>query len=107
MTDPSWLHGWTGLLYGYAAIQGPMLAGLVRSRAPLRQMLASPLVAMPLTVATGAALAAVGPLTASLAGPGVALSAAVAGTAAVGFGAGRVLGRRAMPQALYQRGARV
>lgn len=36
------LHGWPGLLSAYAAVQATLLAGMVRSRAPLVRLLASP-----------------------------------------------------------------
>ena len=37
------LQGWPGLLAAYATVQAPLLAGLARARAPLRQLLLSPL----------------------------------------------------------------
>ena len=40
-------HGWSGLVFGYATVQGPMLTALVRSRAQLRKLLWSPVMAIP------------------------------------------------------------
>jgi uncharacterized membrane protein YdjX (TVP38/TMEM64 family) len=96
----AWLHGWPGLLSAYAVIQGPLLAGLVQARAPLRQLLASPLVAAPLTLLTGAALGAVG-------GGALDVSTAAALSATAGYVAGRALGRRRAPVIRHQRGALV
>jgi len=48
-------HGWAGIATGYAAVQAPMVVGLIHGRAQLRQYLISPAVAVPLT-----AVAAVG-----------------------------------------------
>jgi hypothetical protein len=48
-------HGWAGIATGYAAVQAPMVLGLIHARAQLRQYLTSPAVAVPLT-----AVAAVG-----------------------------------------------
>jgi len=94
----AWLHGWPGLLSAYAVIQAPLLAGLAQARAPLRQFLASPLVAAPLTVLTGAALGAVG-------GGALDISTAAALSATAGYAAGRALGRRRAPAIRHQRGA--
>ncbi|MFI4878552.1 MAG: hypothetical protein ACHP9U_06935, partial [Steroidobacterales bacterium] len=55
------LHGWPGLMWGFAAVQGPLLAGLWRGGAPVRSWLAAPLVAAPVTVAAGLGMAALAP----------------------------------------------
>ena len=40
MTEANALtHGWSGLVFGYATTAGPMLAGLIRERVPLRKIL--------------------------------------------------------------------
>jgi type IV secretory pathway TraG/TraD family ATPase VirD4 len=104
------VHGLPGLLGAYAAVQAPLLAALARSRAPLRQWLASPLVAAPLTAGAGMALSAAAPLLhalATTAGSAVALGGAVAFSAALGYGGGRLLARRTAPAAQRQRGALV
>jgi len=102
------LHGWSGLMVGYAAVQVPLLAGLIRHRASPVKFLLSPLVAAPLTVVSGVAIAAAaGPLKAlGLASGGVLqLAAATAFSAALGYTMGRTLARPAAPAVMYQRGA--
>jgi len=42
-------HGWSGIATAYAAVQAPMIVGLVRARAQLHHFALSPLVAVPLT----------------------------------------------------------
>ena len=54
------LHGWTGILMGYAAVQGPMIAGLMRARASFQQYVSSPMVAAPLTAVAAVAAATCG-----------------------------------------------
>jgi type IV secretory pathway TraG/TraD family ATPase VirD4 len=103
-----WLHGWAALLCGYGVVQVPLLAGLIRGRAPLSKLLFSPLLAAPLTVASGIAIAAAAPLLHTLgvaSGSLVQLSAAATLSAGVGYAAGRALARRASPALIYQRGA--
>lgn len=46
-------HGLVGLGASYAAVQIPMVAGLIRARAAIRHYMASPLVAAPLAVIAG------------------------------------------------------
>lgn len=50
MPDLSLLHGWSSIVAGYAAVQMPMVAGLVRGRGAWHRYLASPLVAAPMAV---------------------------------------------------------
>ena len=102
------LHGWKGLLSAYLAVEGPLLAGLIRGRASLRQLLLSPLVAAPLlalseatVAATSGLLSAFGPAAGSL----LRIPAAVALTAAISYAAGRTLTRRAQAAVTHQRGA--
>jgi type IV secretory pathway TraG/TraD family ATPase VirD4 len=95
-------HGWPGLALAYASVQGPMLAGMMRARAGLLQMLHSPMIALPLTAVTGIGLSLFAP---ALNGIGMALGAAAC--AGVGYTTGRAL---AMPRARgsqHQRGAMV
>ena len=93
------LHGWTGLLMGFAAVQGPMVAGLARARANLRQYASSPMVAAPLTLVAMAA-------TATLGFHGFMEVAAATGISAVlGYTGGEVIARGDPPDRLHQRGA--
>ena len=52
------LHGWSGIALAYAAVQGPMIAGLIRARANFYQYAISPIAALPLmaVAAVGSAL---------------------------------------------------
>ena len=106
------LHGWPGLMWGFAAVQGPLLAGLWRGRAPARSWLAAPLVAAPVTVAAGLGMAALAPWLQGLgAGAGSVLQLASGATLAalLGYGTGRVMARSATaePRAGWRRGALV
>ena len=60
MMDVAVTHGWSGIALAYAAVQVPMIAGLIRARAQLHHYFLSPLVAAPLT-----AVAAVGAVASS------------------------------------------
>src|SRR6202041_3707182 len=95
------LHGWTGILMGYAAVQGPMLAGLARARANFGQYLFSPMVAAPLT-----AVAAVAAATLGFHGS-VQVAAATGISAVLGYTGGKVLARGGPPHRLQQRGSLV
>ncbi len=110
MSPEALLHGWPGLLSAYGAVQAPMLAGMLRSRAPWPRLLVSPLAAAPLTVAVGVGAALVAPLLHGI-GSGAALEAqvftGVATGVALGYAAGRALGRSSDHTALHQRGALV
>ncbi len=106
MTGASILNGWTGLALGYAAVQGPMIAGLVRGRAAARDYLLSPFAAMPLTAVAGIGSAMIGAWSSAL-GAGTTLRVAM-GTAlcaAVGYAGGRVLALRGDPVRVHQRGS--
>jgi hypothetical protein len=102
------MHGWPGLLGAYAAVQGPLLGGMMRVRAPWRRLLLAPVIAAPLTAASGAAIALLTPV---LSGLGIAsgsflqLSGGVALSAALGYFSGRALGRVNASPALHVRGA--
>jgi type IV secretory pathway TraG/TraD family ATPase VirD4 len=102
-------HGGTGLALALAAVEVPLLAGMLRARAPLARLLCSPFLALPLAAAAGAGLAALRPL---LAGAGLAASGwsqLVLGgalTAVASYAFGRTQGgTHAAP--LLRRGARV
>jgi Type IV secretion-system coupling protein DNA-binding domain len=95
-------YGWSGLGLAFAAVQAPMLVGMIRARARIRQMLVSPLVAVPLTAAVGIGLSLFGPQsTAAALGIGGALSVAA------GYAAGRLTTAPRVDVPLHQRGARV
>lgn len=107
--DPgAMLHGWRGLLGAYAAVQGPLLAGMVRARAPWRRMLLAPVLAAPVTAASGVAIAVLKPMLPSLGiAPGsfLQLSAGLAVSGALGYFSGRALGRERATRTLHVRGA--
>jgi type IV secretory pathway TraG/TraD family ATPase VirD4 len=100
-------HGWSGLMFGYATVQGPMLTALVRSRAQLRKLLWSPALAVPVTLVAGMATAAIQPV---LRGLGVAngglvqLAAGVGVCATVGYVSGRIVARHDSAEFSHQRG---
>ncbi len=82
-----------------------MVAGLVRSKARLARLLASPLAAVPLTAAAGVGAALAAPLLEPV-GAATQLLAGVAMSVAMGYGAGRALGRRGSHHGpVHQRGA--
>jgi type IV secretory pathway TraG/TraD family ATPase VirD4 len=59
MIDAALMQGWSGIALAYAAVQAPMIAGLIRARAPLHHYVLSPVIAAPLTatVAVGMTVA--------------------------------------------------
>jgi hypothetical protein len=95
------LHGWTGILMGYAAVQGPMVAGLARARASFQQYVFSPMVAAPLTAVAAVAAATLG-------FHGIVQVVAATGISAVlGYAGGKVIARGGPPNRLHQRGSLV
>ena len=100
-------HGWSGLVFGYATVEGPMLTALVRSRAQLRKLLWSPALAVPVTLVAGMATSAIQPV---LRGLGIAngglmeLAAGVGVCATVGYLGGRIVARHASAEFSHQRG---
>jgi len=107
---PALLHGTGGLLAAYAAVEVPLLAGLIRARSPLRGIVCSPLLAVPLTIAAGVGIAALSPLLRGLGIAGESLLQYSIGTcvcAAVGYITGRAVVRPARPVLAHQRGALV
>ena len=104
------LHGWPGLLSAYAAVQVPMLAGMVHSRAPRARLLAAPIAAVPLTAAAGVGMSIAAPLLHGLGFGAAAATQALAAagvSVALGYAAGRMLGRAREHGAIHQRGALV
>jgi hypothetical protein len=105
---PALLHGTRGLLAAYAAVELPLLVGLIRSRSPLRGIAFSPMLAVPLTIAAGVGIAALSPF---LRGLGIAeesllqYSIGTSVCAAVGYVTGRAVVRPAPPVLTHQRGA--
>jgi hypothetical protein len=87
MIDAAVVHGWSGIALAYGAVQGPMVAGLIRARAHWRHYLLSPVIAVPLTVAAAAGMAVATPLLAHL---GVAAHGML--HLAIGIGLSGVLG---------------
>jgi len=102
------MHGWSGLLSAYAAVQAPLLAGMIRAHAPWRRLLLAPAIAAPLTIVSGAAMSLLTPAMSSL---GIAsesvlqLSVGLALCAAVGYLSGRSLSRVNAAATQYVRGA--
>jgi hypothetical protein len=103
-------QGWSGIALAYAAVQAPMIAGLVRTRAQLHQYLLSPVLAAPLTavVAVGVAVSSawlghfgIGPHS------WVRLAAGIGLSAAVGYAGGEALARGAADRKTHQRGSLV
>ena len=101
-------HGTSGLALSYASVEIPMLVGLLRRRAPLRKILQSPLVALPLTAAAGIGLSAIAPLTRAVGLTAdsifqVALGVSVA--ASIGWGGAWALAKQSSAAAAHRRGA--
>src|SRR5450755_1158778 len=96
-------QGWSGIALAYAAVQVPMIVGLVRARAQLHHYILSPLVAAPLT-----AIAAVGVAVASswLGHHGwLQLTLGTGLGAALGYAGGASAGQKAGPEKAHQRGS--
>ncbi len=105
----AWLHGWTGVAVGYGAVQAPMVAEMLRRRVSRHLLLAAPLVAIPVTAASGTALALFKPLFNNL-GAAASLSEVVLGTAVsagLGYLSGRVLSTPSGVPVGHRRGAMV
>jgi Type IV secretion-system coupling protein DNA-binding domain len=108
MSGPELLHGWPGLFSAFAAVQAPLLAGLLRGRAPLRKLLLSPFVAAPLTALCGAGITGLSGFASALglAGGGVLqVSAGIAVSATLGYAAGRAVARVGPAAVTHLRGA--
>jgi hypothetical protein len=109
MLGASIAQGWSSALWAYAAVQVPMVIGLVKGRGPWQKFLASPLVAAPLAAVAGGAAAAAGSLLSGLGAvpAGLAeISVGVSLSIAFGYSGGRVLAAEDAPRnETHQRGA--
>jgi hypothetical protein len=103
-------HGTSGLALSYASVEIPMLVSLIRRGVPLKKILQSPLVALPLTAAAGMALSAIAPLTraAGLTADSLfQLTFGVGASAAVGLGGAWALAKQGAAGAAHRRGAMI
>jgi len=110
MIDAALMHGWSGIGLAYAAVQVPMIAGLIRVRAQFHHYVLSPLVAAPLTAvaAAGIAVSNYGLAHLGLASHGmVQLIAATGLSAALGYAGGVSAARGPENDRHYGRGARL
>ncbi len=101
-------HGTSGLALSYASVEIPMLVSLIRSGAPLKKILQSPLVALPLTAAAGIGLSAMAPLTRAVgltADSFLQLAVGVGVSAATGLGGAWALAKHGSAAAAHRRGA--
>jgi hypothetical protein len=92
----------------YAAVQGPMLVGLIQGRTSFARVLASPLVAAPVTAAVGTALTLSAPMLHSMgltAGGLLQWAVGIAASGAAGYATGRLIAHPAPGNDGYQRGA--
>src|SRR5882724_2113147 len=108
MIDAALMHGWSGIGLAYAAVQAPMIAGLLRVRAQFHHYVLSPLVAAPLTAvaAVGIAVSNYGLARLGLASDGVVqLIAATGLSAALGYAGGVSAARETENDRRYRRGA--
>jgi type IV secretory pathway TraG/TraD family ATPase VirD4 len=106
--DLAFTHGWSGLALSFASVQAPMLAGLVRGRAPAREYLMSPVFAASLTAVVGIGMAAATPLLAGLGAARHGLLHFALGTAvsmAFGYAGGRAAAQGDSDPKIHQRGA--
>ncbi|HEY8053938.1 MAG TPA: type IV secretion system DNA-binding domain-containing protein, partial [Steroidobacteraceae bacterium] len=102
------LRGWWGLVAAYASVQVPMFVGLARGRAPFGKYIASPVVALPLTLVAAVGVAAAAPLWHGVSiatAATMAVSTGVALSATLGYAAGRYYTRRGPPAYVHRRGA--
>lgn len=107
MIEAALVHGWTGLALGYAAVQLPLLAGLIRGHARARDYFMAPIAAAPLTVAAAGGAALVGawaPIFGSAASWGVQLALGTVISGAIGYAGGRIIARGSEAGRVHQRG---
>src|ERR1700677_4910105 len=100
-------QGWSGLALTYAAVQVPMAWGVVRNGGAWHKLLASPLVAAPLTAIVGASLWAAGPVLSIVgATPHGLVQTALAGWLAIawGYAGGQSLAKPETMNNVHQRG---
>jgi type IV secretory pathway TraG/TraD family ATPase VirD4 len=107
MIDEALLHGWSGIVFVYAAVQAPMIAGLIRVRAQFHHYVMSPLVAAPLTAvaALGIAASNYGLTHVGLGHGMVQLIAATGISAALGYAGGMTAAQGEENDREYRRGA--
>ena len=104
MIDAAWMHGWSGLIVAYTAVQAPMIVGLARVRAQFHHYLLSPLVAAPLTAVAAAGAA----LSGAVLGHGLLQFVIEAGLGAVlGYEGGKARADAATEDRSHLRGTRV
>lgn len=91
----------------YGAVQVPMLATMLRHRAPAARVLLSPFFSVPVMGAAGVAMALGGSVMDSAGATGSLFHLTVGAglSAAMGYASGRILARDRRPQSAYQRGA--
>jgi hypothetical protein len=103
----SLLQGMSGLVFGYATVELPLIMTLVRRKAEVRHLTAAPLLGIPLTIAAGIGNAVVSPLLHGIgvtSGSFLELVAGVGLAAATGYGAARRMVRAPSPTSVHQRG---
>ncbi|MDB6102761.1 MAG: hypothetical protein JWO52_2760 [Gammaproteobacteria bacterium] len=101
-------HGTSGLVLGYASVSIPMIAVLIRRRAPLSKLLLSPVQAVPVMLVAGVAMELTSLLSRSLGVVSqgwVSLTLDVVTAIGVGYASGRLLARRPSADSSYRRGA--
>jgi hypothetical protein len=107
MPGEALLHGWPSVFFGYAAVQLPMIAGLVRGGGAWHRYITSPLVAAPLMALVGGAMSISAPLLSYL-GSVRSVAEFALGTsmsALLGYAGGRTLANDAPPGDAHRRGA--
>jgi type IV secretory pathway TraG/TraD family ATPase VirD4 len=95
------LHGWSGIAFAYAAVQVPMIAGLIRARATFQQYAIAPIAALPLTAVAAAGSALIAPHGAAQA------VLALGASALLGYAGGHVLASDAAADKVHRRGAHI
>ena len=101
-------HGWLGLAFAYTVVAVPMLAGLIRNRAPWRMLLLFPIMAIPVTTVAAVGVALLNPLSRSLdsaAGGLLQLTLGTAIAAGIGYASGNRLAGGISSTHYHQRGA--
>ncbi len=101
-------RGWPDLSVAYAAVQGPMLVGLIQGRTTIPRVLASPLVAAPVTAAVGTAITLSAPMLQTIgltAGGMLQWAVSMAASGVAGYATGRLIAHSAPGEDGYQRGA--
>ncbi len=110
MIGDALLHGWSGLVFSYAAVQVPMVAGLVRGKADFSKYLTSPLIATCLTALAGVGMTDATPLLAAMGFAQHGLVQAALGTGVsmvLGYAGGRASAEAAADGSKHRRGALV